>query len=130
MKRGSRRDFLKTASAAAAGFAVSGRRQTWAAGTQGTVKVWGTYRDQRHAPQAALEWKRAGQVSADAIQVDTSATKQEILGFGAAITEASAYVLSRMTEAERAPVMHDLFAPDTMALNVCRTCIGSSDYAT
>ena len=26
--------------------------------------------------------------------------------------------------------MHDLFAPDAMALNVCRTCIGSSDYAT
>ncbi len=35
-----------------------------------------------------------------------------------------------MSEAERAPVMHDLFAPDAMALNVCRTCIGSSDYAT
>ena len=57
-------------------------------------------------------------------------SRQEILGFGAAITEASAYMLSRLSDAERAPVMHDLFAPDAMALNVCRTCIGSSDYAT
>ncbi|MGA9584331.1 MAG: glycoside hydrolase family 30 beta sandwich domain-containing protein [Terracidiphilus sp.] len=59
-----------------------------------------------------------------------AASRQEILGFGADITEGSAYVLSRLTDAERAPVMRDLFAPDAMALNVCRTCIGSSDYAT
>jgi glucosylceramidase len=26
-------------------------------------------------------------------------------------------------------VMHDLFAPDAMAMNVCRTCIGASDYS-
>ena len=25
--------------------------------------------------------------------------------------------------------MHDLFAPGEMALNVCRTCIGASDYS-
>ena len=92
--------------------------------------MWGTFRDQRHAERASLEWKRASQVAADAIQLDTSAPRQEILGFGAAITEASAYVLSRLSDAERAPVMRDLFAPDAMALNVCRTCIGSSDYAT
>jgi glucosylceramidase len=119
---------LKVASATAASFAVSRATPAWAAAAP--VKVWGTYRDHRHAPQAALEWKRTSQVSADAIQLDTRATKQEILGFGAAITEASAAVLSRMSKAEREPVMHDLFAPDAMALNVCRTCIGSSDYST
>ena len=56
--------------------------------------------------------------------------KQEILGFGAAITEASCYVLSRLKTMNAQAVMHDLFAPDEMALNVCRTCIGASDYAT
>ena len=25
--------------------------------------------------------------------------------------------------------MHDLFAPEEMAMNVCRTCIGASDYS-
>lgn len=131
MKNGSRRDFLKAVSAAAAAFAVSKTRAR-AAGFSGpgVVNVWATYRDQRHARQTPLIWQRAGQVAADAIQLDTGATRQEILGFGAAITEASAYVLSRLSETERAPVMRDLFAPDAMALNVCRTCIGSSDYAT
>lgn len=132
MKYGSRRKFLKATSLAAAALAISRRTPARAAGlsVQGTVKVWGTYRDQRHAVLAPLEWKRASQVAADAIELDTGATRQEILGFGAAITEASAYVLSRLSDSERAPVMRDLFAPDAMALNVCRTCIGSSDYAT
>ena len=131
MNNGSRRDFLKSASAAAAAFAVAQRKSAWAqTGSQGAVKVWGSFRDQRHAALPALEWKKATEVAADAIQLDTSATRQAILGFGAAITEASAYMLSRLSDAERAPVMRDLFAPDTMALNVCRTCIGSSDYAT
>ena len=128
----SRRNFLKTASATAAAMAVGGKTLARAAGmgAPGSVKVWGTFRDQRHAAMSPLEWKSVRQVAADAIQLDTSATKQEVLGFGAAITEASAYVLSRLNEAERGPVMRDLFAPDAMALNVCRTCIGSSDYAT
>ena len=73
---------------------------------------------------------RRTQVAADAISLETGTPRQEMLGFGAAITEASAYVLSRMNDAERQAVMHDLFSPDEMALNVCRTCIGSSDYST
>ena len=131
MNFGTRRNFLKAASATAAVFALN-RRSLGEPGSDaaGAVKVWGTFRDQRHAAQAPLEWKRGGHVAADAIQLDTNATKQEILGFGAAITEASAYVLGRLSAAERAPIMHELFAPDQMALNVCRTCIGSSDYAT
>ena len=132
MTFGSRRKFLKAASATAAVLAMGRRASAGAAdaASPGTVKVWGSFRDQRHAAQAPLEWKRGRHAAADAIQLDTNATKQEILGFGAAITEASAYVLSRLSEAERAPIMRDLFAPDAMALNVCRTCIGSSDYAT
>jgi len=129
MIRRSRRDFLKAASATAAALAVTQRASAWAS-QSGKVKVWGTFRDQRHAALDPLEWKPAKQIAATAIELDVSATKQEILGFGAAITEASAYMLSRLSDAEREPVMRDLFAPDAMALNVCRTCIGSSDYAT
>jgi glucosylceramidase len=123
---------LKAASATAAALAITRSTPAWAVGDtpSGAVKVWGTFRDQRHAERPSLEWKKATQVAADAIQLDMSAPRQQILGFGAAITEASAYVLSRLSDAERAPVMHDLFAPDALALNVCRTCIGSSDYAT
>ena len=131
MKARSRRDFLKSASVSAAALAMT-RATGIAHGLEGgsEVKVWGTFRDKRHAALAPLAWKKPEQVAAAAIQLDTTAPRQEILGFGAAITEASAFVLSRLSDAERAPVMRDLFAPDAMNLNVCRTCIGSSDYAT
>src|SRR6266568_8457191 len=130
VKNGSRRRFLKAASITAAAMAISGKLPAFAAESSGPVKVWGTFRDRRHAAFDPLAWKPASQVAADAISLDTGALRQEMLGFGAAITEASAYVLSRLNDSERQAVMHELFAPDEMALNVCRTCIGSSDYAT
>ncbi len=52
-----------------------------------------------------------------------------MLGFGAALTDASCHVLNQLKEEERAALMHELFAPGEMALNVCRTCIGASDYS-
>jgi glucosylceramidase len=130
MKSRSRRGFLKAASATVAAAAISRHVPTWAAEASGPVKVWGTFRDRRHAPLDPLSWKASSQVAADAITLDTGAPRQEILGFGAAITEASAYVLNRLNDSERRAVMHDLFSPEEMALNVCRTCIGSSDYST
>jgi glucosylceramidase len=132
MKKSSRREFLQIAAATAATVAMNGKTARLAYGQEshGSVKVWGTFRDKRHASLSPLEWKKPSDVAADAIQLNTGGTRQEILGFGAAITEASAYVLSRLSEGERAPVMQELFAPDAMALNVCRTCIGASDYTT
>jgi glucosylceramidase len=130
MRNRSRRGFLKAASVTAAALAFSNRVPVWGADSIGPVKVWGTFRDRRHATLDPLAWKPATQIKADAIALDSAAIRQEVLGFGAAITEASAYVLSRLNDTERQLVMHDLFAPDAMALNVCRTCIGSSDYAT
>lgn len=131
MKQGSRRRFLKTASATAAALAVSRRIPAWAseAATPGPVRVWATFRDRRYAQAAPLAWKSATEVAADAIVVDPSAAKQQVLGFGGAMTDATCYVLSQLTESERHSVMHDLFSPGEMALNVCRTCIGASDYS-
>jgi glucosylceramidase len=76
-----------------------------------------------------LWWEPVNQVAADAIVLDFSATRQEILGFGAALTDASCYLLSQVPDADRAALMRELFDPAEMALNVCRTCIGSSDYS-
>lgn len=126
MGKSSRREFLTTAAAAA--LAVSSRVPALAQGA-GKVRVWATFRDRRHAQGAPLEWKPATQVTADAIALDPGTPKQEILGFGAALTDASCYVLSRLAEAERHALMEELFAPGEMALNVCRTCIGASDYS-
>lgn len=131
MGKSSRRGFLKAASATAAAVSLTRRLPAWsqAVETTGAVRVWGTYRDRRHAEGDRLEWKAAGELGADSIVLNPGAPRQEILGFGAAMTDASCYVLSQLTDAERAPVMHDLFAPGEMALNVCRTSIGASDYS-
>ena len=125
----SRRLFLQTASATAAVLASS-RIPAWAAGPSGPVKMWSTFRDRRHVQGDELAWKPAGTIAADAIALDPSATRQEMLGFGAALTDASCYVVSQLREDERAALMHELFDPREMAINVCRTCIGSSDYST
>ena len=131
MMHNSRRKFLKTASATVAALAVSSGIPAWAgvAGSAAPVQVWATYRDRRHAQAAPLAWKPATETAPDAIVLDPGATRQEILGFGAALTDAACYVLSQIPQAQRDELMHELFAPSEMALNVCRTCIGSSAYS-
>ena len=127
MSNPSRRTFLKTATTAAAAFSVANRANLWA--QSAPVRMWSTFGNQRHSQAEAPAWKSSPQPEADAIMVDSGATKQEILGFGAAMTDSACYVLSQMKDDERQALMHDLFAPGEMAFNVCRTCIGASDYA-
>jgi glucosylceramidase len=129
MAQGSRRGFLKAASATAAALAVSRRIPAGDTGASGPVRVWATFRDKRHVQGEPLAWKPATEAAADAIALDPGAAKQQILGFGGALTDATCYVLSQIPPAQQEEVMHDLFAPGEMALNVCRTCIGSSDYS-
>lgn len=131
MSGSSRRGFLKAASATAVASAVWNRVPAWAevAPAKGPVQVWSTYRDRRHAAGESLAWKPIVQVAPDAIALDPSSTRQEILGFGAAMTDASCYLLSQLRDEERVALMRELFDPGEMALNVCRTCIGSSDYS-
>ncbi len=119
MAEHSRRTFLKTASAAAAALSLSGRiRMDAQAGSSSPVRMWSTFGSQRHAKAEAPAWKTDGQAGPGVIAVDANVEKQEILGFGAAITDSSCYVLSQMKDDERQAVMHDLFAPGEMAFNV------------
>ena len=123
----SRRTFLKASSAALAALAVSKPASVWA-DARGPVEIWSTFRDRRHAKSDPLAWKPVSQVASDAIVINPSEERQQMLGFGAALTDASCYVFSRLSESESQALMQELFAPE-MALNVCRTCIGSSDYS-
>lgn len=131
MTQRTRRGFLKSASVAVAGVALTKNIPAWADSTSapGAVQVWGTFREKRHAQGETLKWRPASEVAANAIVIDAGAARQEMLGFGAAMTDATCYVLSQVHEEQRAALMHELFAPEEMALNVCRTCIGSSDYS-
>lgn len=55
--------------------------------------------------------------------------KQEILGFGGAFTESSAYIYAQADAAGKAAAMERLFGKSGLRYNFCRICIGSSDFS-
>ena len=55
---------------------------------------------------------------------------QTILGFGAAFTDAACYMFNQLSGPAREQLFHEMFHPSEMGLNVCRTCMGASDYST
>ena len=106
--------------------AMAAKEQT----PSGTVAVHITGGDQRYSPSAPLTWQSADKIQGkETIILRELRSKQPILGFGAAFTDAACYVLSQMPEADRERILQELFHPEQMALSVCRICIGSSDYA-
>jgi glucosylceramidase len=84
----------------------------------------------RFASAPALTWRRAGASDENVIAVDPSQKFQAMLGFGAAFTDAACYTFNQLLSPAREQLFHELFHPSEMGLNVCRTCIGSSDYST
>ncbi|HEY6253000.1 MAG TPA: glycoside hydrolase family 30 beta sandwich domain-containing protein [Candidatus Angelobacter sp.] len=136
MPKPTRRDFLAltTASAACLPFTKAFSSETPGPPEEhtpsGSVAVHVTAGDQRYSPSRPLVWQSADRASSkDTILLGGTRRKQPILGFGAALTDAACYVLSQLPEAERERLLQELFHPDQLGLNVCRICIGSSDYA-
>jgi glucosylceramidase len=85
----------------------------------------------RFEPASALTWKQSsGKTSKEIITLSPEKKFQEILGFGAAFTDAACYMFNQLAGDAREKLFHELFHPSEMGLNVCRTCIGASDYST
>ncbi len=59
----------------------------------------------------------------------TAETDQEILGFGAALTDSACIMLNRLSPEDREQVMHKVYSPQEGNFSVTRLCVGSSDYA-
>lgn len=55
--------------------------------------------------------------------------RQEILGFGGAFTESSAYAYSLLDKSGKEKAMELLFGESGLRYNFCRLCIGSSDFS-
>src|SRR5579859_4997978 len=128
-----RREFLKTTAASAA-LAAFGRDTTFSLNAEvpppkPEIEVFVTDSSRRHERVSSLRWSENSSSSSSAIVIDPSQKSQPILGFGGALTDATCYVISQMPQPAREKLMHELFSPQEMALNVCRTCIGSSDYS-
>jgi len=125
MPQSNRRTFLKLAAATAV---AANNPISWAS-TSTQARAWATSRDRRLQEINLAPWRKASGKGTPGIQIDPSVRYQEILGFGAAFTDASCYLLSELTAEKRQAVLADLLGPDGLRLSVGRTCIGASDYA-
>jgi glucosylceramidase len=84
----------------------------------------------RYSTAAPIPWKPAAKPLDNAIVLDPGTKFQEMLGFGAAFTDAACYTFNRLAVPAREELFHELFHPTQLSLNLCRTCIGASDYST
>lgn len=127
-----RRDFLKlSAIGLAAAAAPRPSRAFDSPQPSGEIKVWVTSDKLRFAAATPISWKSAAVVNpSSTITLDPGTQFQEILGFGAALTDSACYMCNQLAASAREHLFHELFHPSEMDFNVCRTCIGSSDYAT
>ena len=131
-----RRDFLRISAVGLAAGAVAESAPAWASlppanPGAGEITVRVTDKKRRFESTAALAWRPgSGQPSAETIALNPEKKFQEILGFGAAFTDASCYMFNQLSADSRDKLFHELFHPSELGLNVCRTCIGASDYST
>lgn len=63
------------------------------------------------------------------VHVEPDHAFQEVLGFGAAFTEAAAYALSKAPAAVQERILQDHFAADRHNYRLCRVHMGSCDFA-
>jgi glucosylceramidase len=125
MPPSNRRTFLKLAAATAV---AANTPISWAS-TPSQARAWATSGDRRLQEINLPPWRKASGKGTPGIQIDPGVRFQEILGFGAAFTDASCYLLSELKAEKRQAVLADLLGPDGLRLSVGRTCIGASDYA-
>ena len=84
---------------------------------------------EKHAERPPLRWTRAAAGARATIEIDSTREYQTILGFGAALTEASCFLLQNMPVAARSAFFNETYSPSGLNLSVGRSCIGASDYS-
>jgi glucosylceramidase len=140
-KQNSRRDFLgisvvAVAAAIAPKEAVRHAAPTSAPGygrpnDGAQISIWVTSGEEHFAGAPPGRWTSAlATPGANRIALNPGVKFQEILGFGGALTDATCYTLSQLAPPAREQLLHEMFHPSEMGFNVCRTCIGASDYST
>ncbi len=96
------------------------------------VQVWVTTADRSRllAPESDVMIGAATAQPAT-IEIDTARHYQTMIGFGAAITDASAWLIrSHMGGAQRAALMQELFGPaPALQISFVRLTIGASDFS-
>jgi len=96
------------------------------------VELWVSTQDRklRLAQQPDIEIAADDGSPADVV-IDTGKTYQSIVGFGAALTDSSAWLIqNRMNALQRHDLLQELFGPPPgLNLNMARLTIGASDFS-
>lgn len=96
------------------------------------VELWLSTADRRLklAAQPDIEMTARGTQSADVV-IDINKTYQTMMGFGAAMTDSSAWLLQNKLNAfQRAALLQELYgSPPNLNLNMMRLTIGASDFS-
>ncbi|MGM0881364.1 MAG: glycoside hydrolase family 30 protein [Bacillota bacterium] len=98
-----------------------------------TVNVWLTKSDLsvKLAPQSNVTFGPDSPSSQNTIYVDENITYQSIDGFGASITDSSAYLMNqKLSSTKRAALLKNLFSPTNgIGINWLRQPMGASDFS-
>jgi glucosylceramidase len=96
------------------------------------VELWASTADRRLklAQQPDIEMSARGSLPAD-IVIDVHKTYQSMAGFGAAMTDSSAWLLqNKLNVLQRAALLRELYGPPPgLNLNMMRLTIGASDFS-
>jgi len=94
--------------------------------------IWLTTADEKHKLDFQARVASSGRAKGDeALTIDTSKRFQKMHGFGAAMTDASAELFSRLPDAQRKAIMAELFgrANGGLGLSFTRLTVGASDFS-
>ena len=96
------------------------------------VSVWLTTADGTNllAPQPGLNFTAGSGITSSTIQVHDHQHFQQIIGFGSAMTDSSAYLIgTKMSAAQRSALMQALFtSTNGIGVSFVRVPMGSSDF--
>ena len=95
--------------------------------------MWLTTADENQKLAEQPPLRPSGKAAGDeAVTIDTSQHFQKMHGFGAAMTDASAELLSRLPDDKRKAIMAELFgrANGGLGLSFTRLTVGASDFST
>jgi glucosylceramidase len=123
---------MKRIAAALLSLALTAACATVRPDTPRAAEIWLTTADeaQKLAPQPVLS--PAGKANGDeAISIDPSRRFQKMQGFGAAMTDASAELVSRLPDERRRAIMTELFGRTNggLGLSFTRLTVGASDFS-
>ena len=90
------------------------------------IKVIYSDKDNKLQP---LEYKYSKSKTGN-VKIDLTKIRQTMMGFGGALTPASAYVYKQMDDKTKHELLNALYAPKGLNYNLGRVCIGSCDFST